>query len=90
MAASAYHVLSKVVKNHILRQNSIFRRKCYINNLHWQSSGIIIILCKYYIVVSDTLVCSFLDVLFLLLAIVLSGLHDKPRRNKDRVTEKTT
>ena len=48
------------------------------------------ILCKYYIVVSDTLVCSFLDVLFLLLAIILSGLHDKPRRNKDRVTEKTT
>ena len=60
-----------------------------INNPHWQSSGIIIFLCKYYIVISDTLVGSFLDMLFLLLAVILSELHEKPRR-KDWVTEKST
>ena len=39
---------------------------------------------------SDALVGSFLDVLFLLLAVILSGFLEKPRRNKDLVTEKTT
>ena len=58
-----------------------------INNRHWQSSEIIIFLCKYDIVISDVLVGCFLDVLFLMLA-TISGLHDKPRRNKDWVTEK--
>ena len=33
---------------------------------------------------------SFLDVLFLLLAVILSELYEKPRRNKDSVTEKST
>ena len=47
-------------------------------------------LCKYYIVISDTLVGFFLDVLFLLLAVILSELYEKPRRNKDWVTEKST
>ena len=61
----------------------------FINSPHWQSSGILIFLCKYYIVVSDTLVYSFLDALFLLLAIILSELREKPRR-KDWVTEKST
>ena len=42
------------------------------------------------LVIADTLVGSFLDVLFLLLAVILSGLHEKPRRNKDWVTEKRT
>ena len=49
----------------------------------------IIILCKYKIVVSDTLVDSFLDELFLLFAVMLSGLHEKTRRNKDWVTGKS-
>ena len=40
-------------------------------------------------VISDTLVGSFLDVLFLLLAGILSELHKKPRR-KDWLTEKST
>ena len=84
----AYHVISKEVKNHILRQNWIFRRTCCINNPHWQSCGIIIFLCKYYIAISDTMVGSFLDVLFLLLAVTLSGTQEKPRRIKDWVTEK--
>ena len=61
----------------------------FINSPHWQSSGILIFLCKYYIVISDTLVYSFLDALFLLLAVILSEVHEKPRR-KDWVTEKST
>ena len=44
-------------------------------------------MCKYYIVISDILVGSFLDVLFLLLTVILSELHVKPRRN-DWVSEK--
>ena len=40
-------------------------------------------LCKYYIVISDTLVGFFLDVLFFSLAVILSELYEKPRRNKD-------
>ena len=90
LAASAYHIISKEVKNHNLRRNWIFRQTCFINNPHWQSGVIIIFLCKYYIAISDALVGSFLDVLFLLLAVILSGFLEKPRRNKDLVTEKTT
>ena len=59
-----------------------------IKNPHWQSSEIIIFMCEYDIIISDTLVSSFLDVLFLLLAVILSELHEKPRRN-DWVTEKS-
>ena len=86
--ASAYHVISKEVKNHIFRRNWIFRHTFCINNPHWQSGGIIIFLYKYFIVISDKLVGTFLDVLFLLLAVILPGLLEKPRRNKDWVTEK--
>ena len=43
-------------------------------------------LCKYYIVTSDVLVASSLDVLFLFLTVILSELHEKPRR-KDWATE---
>ena len=57
-------------------------------NPHWQSGGIIIFLCKYYIIISDTLVGTFLDVLFLLLAVRLSGLYEKPRKKKDWVQKK--
>ena len=88
MAASAYHVISKEVKNHILRHNWILRHTCCVNNPHWQSGGIITFLCKCYIVISDKLVGSFLDVLFLLLAVMLSGPHEKLRRDTDWVTEK--
>ena len=66
----------------------IFRHTCCINNPHWQSCGIIIFLCKYYIVISDALIGSFLDVLILLLAVTLSGFHEKPRRNEDWITKK--
>ena len=73
-----------------MRQNWSFRQTCCINNSHWQSSGIIIFLCKYYVIIPDKLLDSSLDVLFLLLAVILSGLHEKSRRNKDWVTEKNT
>ena len=62
----------------------------FLNNPHWQRSEIIILLWEYYIVISNTLVGCLLDVLFLLLAIILSELHEKPRKNKDWVTEKST
>ena len=45
-------------------------------------------MCKYYTVTSDTLVYSFMDVLFLMLAVILPGTHEKPTGNKDWVTEK--
>ena len=61
-----------------------------INNPYWQSSGIIIFMCKFCLVISDALVDSSLDVVFLLLAVILSELHKKPRENKDWVTEKST
>ena len=48
MAASAYYITSKEVKNQILRHNSI------LSQPHWQSGGIVFV-CKYYIVISDTL-----------------------------------
>ena len=47
------------------------------------------LLCKYYIVISDKLVGFFLNVLFLFCAVILSVLHEKPKR-KDWVTEKST
>ena len=79
---AAYHVISKQVRNNILDT-------CCINNPDWQSS-VITFLGKYNIVVSDTLVGSFLDVLFLLFAVILSGFHEKPSRNRDWITEKNT
>ena len=88
--ASAYHVISKEVKNHILRRNWIFRHTFCMNNPHWQSCGVIIFLCKYFIVISDIMVGTYLHVLFLLVAVILSGLPENPRRNKDWVTEKRT
>ena len=90
MAASAYHVISKEVKNHILRHNWILRHTCCVNNPHWQSGGIITFLCKYYIVISGKLVGAFLDVLFLLLAVMLSGPHEKLRRDKIELQKKST
>ena len=42
-------------------------RLVFINKPHWQSSGIITFLCKYDIVIPETLVGFFLNVLFLLL-----------------------
>ena len=67
--ALACHVISWEVKNDTFRRNWIFRHSFCINNPHWQSGGIKIFLYKFFIVISDKLVCTFLDVLFLLLAV---------------------
>ena len=61
MAASAYQVISTEIEIHIFKHDWIFRHLyAFMNILLWQSSGILIFLCKYYIVVSDTLVGIFL------------------------------
>ena len=59
-SVSRYHVTSNEVKNHIVRHNWVFKHICCINNPHWQSSGIITFLYKYYIVISDAMVGCFL------------------------------
>ena len=90
MAASVYQVIPKQVEDCIFRHIEFLDTHVCINNPHWQHIGIIIIFCKYFIVILGTLRVSFLDVLFLLLAVILSELYEKPRRNKDSVTEKST
>ena len=56
MAASAYHVISTEVENHIFKPIEFFDTSAFINNQHWQRSGILIFLCNYCIVISETLV----------------------------------
>ena len=51
MTASAYHVIPKEIESHILRYNKLLDTDVYINNPHWQSSRIIIILCNYDIAI---------------------------------------
>ena len=85
MVASAYHVISKKVENQIFRRNWFLDTHVCMNNSRWKSSRTIIFLCKYYIVISDTLVGSFLDGVFLLLAVILLELHEKQRKNKDEL-----
>ena len=46
MADSAYHVISKEVENYIVDTIAFLDTHVYVNNPYWQSSGIIIILCK--------------------------------------------
>ena len=89
MAPSVYHVIWGKVKITPLGTIEFLDTHVCINNPHWQSSGIIIFLSNYYMVISNRLVGSFLDVLFLLLAIILSELYEKPRR-KYLATSKST
>ena len=46
MAASAYHVLSTEVENYIFKTIEFLDTSAFINNPHWQSSGILMFLCK--------------------------------------------
>ena len=79
MAASVYHVISKEVEITSLDTIQFLDMHVWcINNPYWQSSGIIIFFCICYIVISDTVGGSFLDVLSI------------PRRNKDLVIQKST
>ena len=71
MTASAYHVISKEVENHIFRYNEFLDTDVCVNNPLRQISGIIIFLSKYDIAISDTLVSSFLDVFFFLIPAIL-------------------
>ena len=61
----------------------------FLNNPHCQSSGIIIFVCKYYIVISSILVVFFLDVVFFLFDVILLELYEKPRMNKNWDKEKS-
>ena len=89
MTASAYHVIWKEVENHIFRHNWIFRHTCIYKQPTLRKQWNYNMLSKYYTVILDTLVGSFLNVLFLLFAKILSGLHEKTRR-KYLVTAKGT
>ena len=55
----------------------------------WKYNIFVQMLYGYFqLAISDTLVGSFLDVLFLLFTIMLSDFHKKPIWTKDEVTEK--
>ena len=57
----------------------------------WKYNIFVQMLYSYFqLAISDTLVGSFLDVLFLLLTVILSDFHKKPIWTKDEVTEKGT
>ena len=89
MAASAYHVISTEVENYIFKHDWIFRHFCIYKQptlTKWNFNIFVQILCT--VVVSDTVVGTFLDVLFLSLAVILSELYEKTRR-KDWATEKS-
>ena len=77
VAASVYHV--KITSLDTIE---------FFENPHWESSGIIILLFKYDSDISHPLVGSILNVLLLLLALILTELHEEQRKNKDWVTEK--
>ena len=63
MGTTAYRDISKEVEITSLDTIEFLDTSISINNPHWQSSGIMIFLCKYYIVISDTPVGSLFDVL---------------------------
>ena len=56
MVVSAYHVISMELENLSLDSIKFLGTHVCINNPHWQSSGIIVFLCKYYIDISNTLI----------------------------------
>ena len=64
LAVSAYHVISKEVGNIVLyrvfRHNCILDKHVCIKNLCWQNCGIIISLWKYYTVILDVLIGSWI------------------------------
>ena len=82
MAASTYQIITKEVENQTLETIEFLDTRVY-KQPTLSMLQTLIFLCKYYEVISDTLVCFFLYVLFLLMAVILSELYEKPRRNKD-------
>ena len=89
-SASAYYVISKEVENQIFRRNWIFRQHVCINNPHWQSSGIIIFLCKYYVASYFRYTDRFFLGCVLFVTVIFSEFYEKPIRNKDWATEEST
>ena len=81
MAASTYHVISKEVENRVFKHNRIFRHTCMdkqpILTTKWNHNNFLQILHSY-LRYTDRL----LDVFFLLLAVILSELHENPRKKK--------
>ena len=77
-------------ENNMLPQNLFWLYEFSSKHISWQSSGIIIFLCKYFLVISDALVGFFLNVLFWFVTVILSELYEKQRKNKYWVTEKST
>ena len=79
MAASAYHVISKEVENWVFRHNCIFRHTCLykqpILTKEWNYDNFVQILYSYLRYTN-----RLLDVFFLLLAVMLSELHENQRR----------
>ena len=63
-------------KSHLQTQLN-FETHAYVQRTHIDSETIIF-LCKYYTVILDKPIDSFLDVLFLLPAVIFSGLCEKP------------
>ena len=55
-APSVYHVISKEIENRIMDRIAFLDTHVCVNNPNCKSSGIKIFLCKYYIVISDTLI----------------------------------
>ena len=60
IAPSPYHIVLKEVENHIIDTIALLDAHVYVNDPYQQSCGIIIILCKYYIVISDKLMGSWI------------------------------
>ena len=95
MVASAYHVILTEVENDIFKHVFMLMYLCLCIHKqptwtkHWNFNIFVIFSNIFYKVISDTLVESFLDVISLLFAVILSELHEKPRM-KDLVTEKNT
>ena len=90
MAASAYHVTSKKIESQIFRHNWIFRHTCVYKQTTLTKWWNIIFLFQSYIVISYTMVYFFLDVLFFLLAVILSEFYEEARRKKDWLGKSST
>ena len=79
LAASAYYVTSKEVENRVFRHNRIFRQTCMhkqpIFTKSWNFNNFVQILYSYLRGID-----KLLDVFFFLLAVILSELHENPRR----------
>ena len=71
------------------RTNVFLDTHVYIKSTNWQGTGITITLWKYNIVISDILI-GYVDVIFLLLAIILSALHENWEKTNDWIAEKST